>query len=184
MSNRDASDVPQYHQVVAEDAASVVALLTTHQWPFHGFTHISHEQAQRWLDTGAFVGTNNVAVWIEARGDRIGIVRLVDLEADEPTFDLRLAAHARGRGLGTATVRWITRYFFELRPAERRFNTQVRQDNIAMRKALERCGWVKESHWREAWRDHATGTWYDGVAYAILRRDWESGATTPVIWDS
>lgn len=44
------------------------------------------------------------------------------------------------------------------------------------------CGWVKEAHYREAWPVRDGGS-LDAVAYAILRRDWATGTTTPVRFD-
>jgi hypothetical protein len=46
-----------------------------------------------------------------------------------------------------------------------------------MRKVLRHCGYVKESHYRQAWSG-SEGQNYDAVGYAILRSDWESGRTT------
>lgn len=64
---------------------------------------------------------------------------------------------ARGRGAGT-----------------------TRADNHAMRRVFTKSGYVKECHYRDAWP--AGDRVYDSVGYAILRRDWETGTTTPVNW--
>ena len=55
-------------------------------------------------------------------------------------------------------------------------------DHLAMRRTFLRCGWLKEAHYREGWPVEG-GTPVASVAYAILRRDWESGTTTPFVWE-
>lgn len=50
-----------------------------------------------------------------------------------------------------------------------------------MRRVLERCGYAKEAHYRRAWPG-AGGAVHDGIGYAVLRGDWESGTVTPVDW--
>ena len=63
-----------------------------------------------------------------------------------------------------------------------RIEAATRQDNAAMRAVLRRCGFVKEAHHRDAW-PAPDGALRDTVIYALLRRDHESGTTTPVVWD-
>lgn len=64
-------------------------------------------------------------------------------------------------------------------PDVTRFEGQTREDNLAMRRIFVSCGWVKETHYREAWpvegRDPVAS-----VGYGILRRDWETGRVTQV----
>ncbi|MFF1572287.1 hypothetical protein ACFVWR_06025 [Leifsonia sp. NPDC058292] len=51
-----------------------------------------------------------------------------------------------------------------------------------MRAVFSRNGYVKEAHYRDGW---PVGDGFaDSVAYAMLRRDWEAGAMTPVRWES
>ena len=124
--------------------------------------------------------------WVEVDGERVGIVILEDVEDIEdggaPLFDLRLAESARGRGLGAPVLRAFTSHVFTRYPELRRMEGQTRQDNIAMRKVFVRSGWVKEAHYREAWPVDG-GEPQASVAYGILRRDWETGTTTPVDFD-
>jgi RimJ/RimL family protein N-acetyltransferase len=67
-------------------------------------------------------------------------------------------------------------------PQATRFEGQTREDNIAMRRTFLRAGFVKEAHYRDGWPVEG-GPALASVAYAILRRDWEQGTTTPVDWD-
>ena len=51
-----------------------------------------------------------------------------------------------------------------------------------MRRVFVRAGWVKEAHYREGWPVEG-GRPVASVGYGVLRRDWETGQTTPVPWD-
>jgi RimJ/RimL family protein N-acetyltransferase len=95
---------------------------------------------------------------------------------------LRIAADHRGRGHGTAAVRWLTGTVFGGFPDATRIEGNTRHDNIPMRRTFAAAGYQKEARYREAWpgRD---GLVHDSVGYAMLRRDWRDGTTTPVRWD-
>ena len=58
----------------------------------------------------------------------------------------------------------------------------TREDNLAMRKTFLRCGWLKEAHYRESWPVEG-GEPVASVAYAILRRDWQTGTVTRFEWE-
>ncbi|MCW2583464.1 MAG: Acetyltransferase family protein [Klenkia sp.] len=112
-------------------------------------------------------------------GERVvGLVRLLDLDDDTAEFDLRVRSADRGRGLGAAAVRWLSGHVFTSRACHR-VEAMTREDNVAMRAVLARCGWVQEARHRQAWptRD---GRRLDAVGYAVLRPDWEAGTVTPV----
>ena len=49
-----------------------------------------------------------------------------------------------------------------------------------MRRVFVKTSYAKEAHYRDAWPS-ADGP-LDSIGYAILRRDWETGTTTPVNW--
>ena len=51
-----------------------------------------------------------------------------------------------------------------------------------MRKTFLRSGFLKEAHYREGW-PVTGGQPLASVAYAILRRDWETGQTTNFVWE-
>lgn len=109
-------------------------------------------------------------------------MRLEDLEDPTPLFDLRLAEEHRGKGFGKGILLALTDWVFENNPQFARFEGQTREDNLPMRKTFVRAGWVKEAYYREGW-PVAGGGAVASVAYAILRRDGETGVTTPVPWD-
>lgn len=164
------------------DDDAFVAFLSTHEFPFHVQTRPTAEDARARLASGIIDGPGALGCWVLADGEAVGIVMLEDLEDDTAMIDLRLAADARGRGVGTAVLPAIVTEVFGQFPSVRRLEGQTREDNVAMRRAFRRAGWVKEAHFREGW-PVAGGPALGSVAYAVLRSDWLSGTTTPVPWD-
>lgn len=164
------------------DDDDLVAFISGHEYPFHVRTHPSADDVRSRIADGDFDGPDHAAYWVVADGRRVGVATLDDLEDDAPLFDLRLATEARGRGLGLPTLHALTREVFTRFPAVNRFEGQTREDNVPMRRTFLRAGWVKEAHYRDGW-PVTGGRPVASVAYAILRRDWESGETTPVPWD-
>lgn len=136
-----------------------------------------------WLADGLFGGEDARTFWIVAAdGSRPGIVRLHDLLDQTPMFDVRIRTGERGRGLGTAAVRWLTERIFADRPATTRIEACTRADNVVMRRVLRKCGYVKEAHYRRAWPADG-GRDLDSIGYGILREDWVAGTRTPVSWN-
>jgi len=162
------------------DREALVEFLTAGPWPWHVRTRPTPEQVAADIDGDRYEGTQ--ALWVRADGERVGLGVLEDLTDDTPMLDLRLAAGHRGRGLGLPVLRALTGHLFATQPAARRFEAQTREDNVPMRRVLLRAGFVKEAHYREAWPVEG-GPALASVAYAVLRRDWESGTTTPLVWD-
>ena len=165
------------------DADSLVSFLTAEPWPFHATAVVDEAKARGRIADGDFDGDVSRAFWIVDGAETAGLVNLYDLGDLSPMFDIRIRAGHRRRGLGTQTVRWLTEYLFTELPDIRRIEANTRKDNVAMRRTFLRCGYVKESHYREAWPSYTEGTVHDGVGYAILRRDWVSGTTTLPDWD-
>lgn len=162
---------------------AVVDFLTGNTSPFHTGGTPSPAEVRNRLDGDGW----DHAWWILTdRGERAGIARLDDVGAEvdpdeTPLFDLRLGERHRGRGIGRLALRALTDRVFTHFPV-RRFEGCTREDNLAMRRVFDACGWVKEAHHREAWP--VTGSEpMDAVIYAVLRRDWESGTITPVRFD-
>lgn len=120
--------------------------------------------------------------WIVEGPERVGLLRLFDLADPTALFDLRVAAPARGRGIGTAAVRWAAAHVFARHPGVVRLEGTTRQDNRPMRRVFERCGFAQEAHHRRAWFTDGESP-RDAIGYALLREDWASGRTTPVPWD-
>lgn len=177
---------PSFVPLKESDRPAVVAWVSTQSWPFHSRPHTSPEAVAKAWDEGAYFGPEVAGFWVELAGERVGLLRVQDLndEGGNPCLDLRLRAEHRGQGLGTASLRFLTDWLFTHHPEEMRLEGQTRVDNLAMRKAFRRCGYVKEAHYRQAWPSGlADGLLLDSIGYAILRADWVDGACTPVPWD-
>ena len=102
-------------------------------------------------------------------------------EEFELEFEEVLPAWAADRPSSVRTMR-LTAHVFTTMPAVNRFEGQTREDNIAMRKTFVRAGFVKEAHYREGWPIENSPP-LASVGYSILRRDWQTGRTTPVVWN-
>ena len=163
-----------------------MAFLADDIFPFHGRPRLTKEQARQFVLGGRFWSDDCQGFWVHADGVRIGIAVIDDLadvaQGGNPVFDLRLAEAHRGRGFGVPVLRALTELVFTRWPDVRRFEGHTREDNVAMRATFRRAGWVKEAFHRDGWPvDGAPPK--SSVAYAVLRRDWESGTITPVLWD-
>lgn len=165
----------EFLPVERADADALLDFLTAEEWPFHVMSKVDPGQVRDGIARGVY----DDAFWMVDDGARIGLVRLFDLDDGTPMFDLRISSAARSRGAGTVAVRWLTEHVFTNHDVNR-VEATTRDDNHAMRRVFLKAGYVKECHYREAWpaRDRP----HDSIGYAILRRDWETGTTTPVNW--
>jgi RimJ/RimL family protein N-acetyltransferase len=165
------------------DRAALVELLTANHFPFHVVARPTRELVEGAIDAGRYDDEDHAASWVDVAGHgRVGLVVLEDLTDHAPLFDLRLAEPFRGRGLAVPVLSALTDHVFRTYPQVDRFEGQTREDNHAMRRTFGRCGFVKEAHYRDGWPVEG-GAPVASVAYAVLRRDWASGTTTPVPWD-
>ena len=152
------------------DRSAVVDFLVGGTWPFHGKSRPTVEQAAR-VKLGPPEEAR--AFWVVEHDERIGFIRLFDLEdADDGSvqFDLRIAVAHRGRGIGRQAVAWLTRYLFETYPQLHRIEASTRADNDAMRRVLGQNGYRLEGLLRETWRSD-DGTRYDTALYGRLRHE-------------
>lgn len=164
------------------DHDALVRFMTRNQFPFHVRSQPTREDVEAAIAEGDYRDEDNDSFWIEhADLGRIGFFRLEDLSEGAPLFDLRLDSAYRGRGLGVEVLPAATDHVFTTLDVNR-FEGQTREDNIAMRKVFLRCGWLKEAHYREGWPVEGAAP-VASVAYAILRRDWETGLTTTLVWE-
>lgn len=162
-------------------AAELADFLAGRRWPFHAGPSLSPAAVADRVAAHFYTAPDVETWWIDHEEPGVGLVRLYDLDDDTAMFDLRLNEAHRGRGLGAQAVRWLDRHIFTTRACIR-IEATTRQDNVAMRRTLVRCGFVKESHYRAGWPDPGGGRALDAVGYALLRTDWENGTVTPVDW--
>ncbi len=162
------------------DRRDLAAFFARNRFPFDAVPATTAEKALARIDRGDFDQNGVTSLWIvDDAGTRLGMVELCALGERSPWFEMRLDGRYRGHGLGPEILREITRRVFTTHPEAVRVEGRTREDNIAMRQTFVRCGFVKEAHFREAWPVEG-GAPRAGVVYSILRRDWESGAMTPV----
>jgi RimJ/RimL family protein N-acetyltransferase len=163
-----------FERVSADEGAAIVAFLRGSDWPFHRVPRLSVEEAEAISVSNA----QTDSFWIRDAGTAVGLVRLLDLDdVDDgsPLFDLRIADEHRGRGLGTAAVKWLSDHLFGEYTVLHRIEATTRSDNAAMITTLDRCGYHLEGVLREAWKS-AEGTRYDTMVFGLLRREWRGKA--------
>lgn len=157
--------------VSQDETASLAEWLAAETWPFHSRPRLTPEDARAEIRAGDFTG-NNPTYWVDLQGaGRVGIVRYRYLEDVSPDVDVRLVERHRGQGLGGLMVEWAADHLFTTTD-KHRLAGETRVDNVAMRRVFERCGWVREAHYRHSWPTQ-DGGWTDSVGYAILRDDWQ-----------
>ncbi|MBS0692016.1 GNAT family N-acetyltransferase, partial [Enterococcus faecalis] len=115
--------------------------------------------------------------WIIENEEKVGLLIINDIDDTIPLFDLRLAASARGKGLGVKALKWMQDYLFGEKN-KIRIEGYTRADNIAMRKCFTRAGFVKEGYLRNAW-ENSDGTVSDTVLYGAIYNDWKNATVTP-----
>lgn len=168
---------------------SVVEFLASGYWPFHSSPKIPREKLEKQFSEGYFNGEGHrTFVILNNKGELIGVIRLFDLgtgpEDDEtPLFDIKIKEEFRGKGIGKKALNWLTNFVFTNYPNKLRFEATTRIDNTAMRSVFEKCGFVKEAHYRQAWPD-ADGKRYDCTGYSILKSDWLNKTISPVNFES
>jgi RimJ/RimL family protein N-acetyltransferase len=171
-----------YERFVSDEGGELAAFLCGEVWPFHSGGPEEREAVLARVAAGYYDDESTQTYWVVVDGTRVGLLVLEDLGDDTPMFDLRFRAAHRGQGHGTGAVRWLTERLFTTLPDIGRIEAVTRQDNLAMRRVLARCGYAKESHYRNAW-PAPDGKIHDSVGYAIIRKDWQTGEVTTPNWN-
>ena len=167
-----------------EEQEQLIHFMTTNTWPFHGNSNPAREIIEKTIEEGGYESDEVKTFWVENDDQqKVGIVKVFDLQDEIPVFDLRIAESYRGHGYGPAALNKVAEYVFNLPEKKIRVEGHTRQDNFAMRKTFERAGFVKEGHLRKAWFSPKENSYYDAITYGITREDFIEGTTTPVLWD-
>jgi len=167
-----------------EEQELLIHFLTTNTWPYHGNSHPARELVEKTIEEGGYQSDEVKTFWVEnGEQEKVGIVKIYDLQDDIPLFDLRIADEKRGQGYGPLALKLIAEYVFQLPEEKIRLEGHTRQDNFAMRKTFERAGFVKEAQLRQAWFSPKENSYYDAVTYGMTREDFLKGTSTPVNWD-
>jgi RimJ/RimL family protein N-acetyltransferase len=154
----------------------IVDFLTKDTWPFHGKPNPTEESVRASFQKGFYTGNGIQTFWITKNNEKIGMIRLFDLEDPTCLFDIRLKQGSRGKGLGVSSLKWLFNHVFSTYPDIIRIEGHTRSDNFAMRKTFFNSGFVKEAYHRKAWPQE--GRLFDSVGYALLRQDWENKTIT------
>lgn len=167
-----------FSQLKSKDYKSLEKWLCSDTWDYFGKTKLTPED----LNESMFFNEKTKCFWV-INEDRVkvGFLKIYDLQDPTPLFDIRLKTEFRSLGFGEKAVKWIVDYIFTTFTEINRVEAYTREDNLAMRKILNKSGFVKEAHHRKAWNSD-TGILFDAVGYGILKEDWESNKLTPVNW--
>lgn len=170
-------------QPYKDEADALVAFLTEQVWPFHGIATLTETIVREQIGNGRYdSGKENMTFWIlNDAEERIGMLRVFDLEDLTPLFDIRIGERHCGKGYGLQAVKKLVEFIFMNYDDKIRIEGNTRADNFAMRKTFHNAGFVKEAVHRKSWPSE-DGTIHDSIGYAILRCDWVDGKTTQIDW--
>lgn len=165
-----------------DEIETLIDFLTKNTWTFHGTSKPKADTIRKNFENGYYWNEESKAFWIVTEdAQKVGMIRIYDLEDDCPLFDIRIDATSTGNGLGVFAVKWMLEYVFTTLEGKTRLEGHTREDNYAMRTVFHKCGFAKEAHHRNAWP--SDGVIYDSIGYGITREDWETGVVTPVNWN-
>lgn len=119
----------------------LVTFMINNPWSYHSDPKPSDEQIKKRYHEGWYQ-EDRETYWVETNNEKIGIIIIHDISDIIPSFDIRLANHVRGKGIGTEAVKWLTDYIFGLSNRKIRIEAYTRSDNLSMRKTLSKAGFV------------------------------------------
>ena len=171
-----------YYEAFNHDIEDMIHFMTSDTWTYHATQNADPERIRAAYDNNYYDNEGCKTFWIKSDINNIvGFVRIYDLDDGTPLFDVRISSAYKGKGLGVKTVKWMVDYIFETYSDIDRIEGNTRQDNFAMRCVFNKCGFVKESHYRKAWTCR-NGEVYDAIGYGITREDWNNNEITPLNW--
>lgn len=167
-----------------EDLHALASFTARNGVPFAPGDHATLPDTRALITAGAFDAPDNALWWLDDDVHaRVGLLAVAGVTGEEPSLWLHVEHRHRGRGIGTEALRLVIERVFTDHPQAKRLQGRASEDHRQIRQALARCGFVKEAHFRDTWPVAAGEPGRATVVYAILRRDWESGVTTPVRFD-
>jgi RimJ/RimL family protein N-acetyltransferase len=172
----------RFEDIGASDVERLVDWIPKYTWPYHAQPQVDEDWVRKRAAAGGFFGPDVKSFWVIAADDApVAMIRVFDLADITPLVDLRVVEQARGQGVGTVALHWLTRFVFETFAEVQRLGGYTRHDNVLMHRVFRKCGFVQEAYHRKSWRVE-DGSLADSVGFAILRSDWLSGTTTPLPW--
>ncbi|GGH21263.1 GNAT family N-acetyltransferase [Paenibacillus segetis] len=171
-------------QPYKDETDDLITFLTGQIWPFHGIATMTETIVREQIENGRYdSGTEQKTFWIiKDDSEKVGLLRVFDLEDPTPLFDIRVGQQHSGQGYGLQAVNKLVEYIFTNYDDKIRIEGNTRADNFAMRKTFHNASFVKEAVHRKSWPSE-DGRIHDSIGYAILRSDWMEGATTQIDWD-
>ncbi|MDF1511347.1 GNAT family protein [Robertmurraya sp. DFI.2.37] len=152
--------------------------MTKNHWTFHPTPRPSIQDIHtRYLE--GWYSAGRETFWIEKNRRIAGLIIIHDIHDTILSFDIRIGQKDRCKGYATKAIHWMMNYIFHLQHRKIRIEAYTRSDNLAMRKTLYKCGFVKEGYLRDAW-ENSDGSVSDSLCYAIIRKDWENKTVTPI----
>ncbi len=140
--------------------------------------HISAEEQRRWFESTCN-DSSTLRFMIELAGESVGMAGLwrIDQQAHSAEMGIKIGStSARSRGLGTDTVRTLTRFAFEDLDLHRLWARILANNSASLRVFIEKCGWHQEGRLRQAaFRD---GAYHDVVIVGLLREEFADNAET------
>lgn len=159
----------RFARVTPADLDALVAWLPRQHWPFNLLERVDAAWVRQRAEADYFWGPEVRSFWaFDPAGAPLGLLRAFEFGDVTPLIDLRVADAARGCGVGSALLAWVTSHLFESEPELVRLGGYTRHDNAAMRRVFQKCGYAQEAYHRHAWRV-PDGSLADSVGYAAVR---------------
>lgn len=166
------------------DLQELATFTALNGFPFAPGDRLTIPDTTRLLAEGALDEPVHVLWWLDDGGrGRVGLLALEGADGDAPYISLHIEQRHRGHGIGNEALKVLVAKVFTDFPRVRRLQGRASEDHRQIRQALARNGFVKEAHFRDTWPVEQGEPGRATVVYAILRRDWETGVTTPVRFD-
>ncbi|MGE0172539.1 MAG: GNAT family N-acetyltransferase [Oligoflexales bacterium] len=172
----------QLSKITEKEGSALAEWLSSGTWPFFTHATTTREQVMDRIKCGEMFNDSRENFWIDLEATpRVGLLEITDLDSHAPMFSLRFKTQYRRKGIGKKVVPMLVDYVFKTYSDKNRIEAQTREDNVAMRKVFGASLFVKEAYYREAYPVPDSSP-VASIAYGILRKDWETGITTPVRW--
>ncbi len=172
-----------HFEAFIDDIDGLITFLTSDTWPYHLSANPKPDRLRKSYENGFFTGEESKTFFVLSNeNERVGLIRVYDLEDDIPVFDIRVLSKYRRMGIGPQAVKWLVNYVFNEYPEKEKIEAYTRNDNYAMRCVFNKCGFVKEAYHRNSWKDQ-DGNNFDSIGYGIIREDWATGTVTPIDWN-
>lgn len=88
-----------------DEINTLIEFLTSDTWEFYGTPNPGPERIRASYENQHYTGDNCKTFWVVLNQDtKVGMIRIYDLQAGDPLFDIRILSKYKGVGIGTITV--------------------------------------------------------------------------------